>query len=111
MAGCDSSDGLAAAVEALATASGCAAVLDQRRPAGGRGLEGLAEAEAWCLWGGEDFELVLALEPAWAECLVDRLEGSRRIGRLVPPQPEGPLTWAEAAAALRPAAGAFRHFG
>ncbi|MDM7954266.1 MAG: thiamine-phosphate kinase [Cyanobium sp. CZS 25K] len=110
VAGCDSSDGLAAAAACLAVASGCTALLahaDLPLPAE---LEGLAAAEDWCLWGGEDFELVLALEPAWAEALVEQLAGARRVGQLVEPQPEGPLAWTDGGGAIRPGAAAFSHF-
>ncbi len=111
VAGCDSSDGLAAAVEALALTSGCTAVLDQGAlPVAGE-LEGLDEAESWCLWGGEDFELVLALEPAWADALLERLEGVRRIGGLAAGRPAGALHWTDGRGAIPSAAAAFRHFG
>ena len=52
----------------------------------------LSQAEAWCLGGGEDFELVLALEPAWAAALTAALPGSGVIGELVAgPDGEGIL--------------------
>jgi len=50
-------------------------------------------AEAWCLGGGEDFELVLALEPAWAQAFVAAQPGSAVIGALVV-GPAGALGWA-----------------
>jgi thiamine-monophosphate kinase len=81
--GCDSSDGLAAAVRAIASSSGCAAQLDRARLPLDPAMAALAEAEAWCLGGGEDFELVLALEPGWAEALTAGLPGSSVIGALV----------------------------
>jgi thiamine-monophosphate kinase len=110
VAGCDSSDGLAAAVEALAMTSGCTALLDHDSlPVAGE-LEGVSEAESWCLWGGEDFELVLALEPAWADALLERLDGTRRIGRLAAGRRAGALHWADGRGAIRSAAAAFRHF-
>ncbi len=111
VAGCDSSDGLAAAAECLAVASGCTALLEHDRLPVAVDMDGMAEAEAWCLWGGEDFELVLALEPAWAEALVEQLEGARPIGRLTAPQPQGPLLWAGDRGAIQPPGGTFRHFG
>ncbi|WP_216904300.1 thiamine-phosphate kinase [Synechococcus sp. CCY 9618] len=111
VAGCDSSDGLAEAAACLAVASGCTALLDPERLPLAPELDGLAAGTAWCLWGGEDFELVLALEPTWAEGLVERLEGVRPIGRLTPPQPAGPLLWSTDGGAIRPPGGAFRHFG
>jgi thiamine-monophosphate kinase len=110
VAGCDSSDGLAAAAECLAVASHCTALLEHAWLPMAPDLQGLAQAETWCLWGGEDFELVLALDPAWADALLEGLEGTRRIGRLVARQPAGPLLWAGEGGVIRPPEGAFRHF-
>ena len=73
--GCDSSDGLAAAVSAIAQASGCAARLKLASLPLDSAMAGLAEATTWCLEGGEDFELVLALTPPWAEALLAALPG------------------------------------
>jgi thiamine-monophosphate kinase len=106
--GCDSSDGLAAAVGAIAGASGCDARLHRAAlpldPAQAR----LAEAEAWCLGGGEDFELVLALEPGWAAALVAALPGSGVIGALVA-GPGGEVRWSEGGAVIE--VRGYRHFG
>jgi thiamine-monophosphate kinase len=110
VAGCDSSDGLAAAAECLAVASHCTALLEHAWLPMAPDLQGLAQAETWCLWGGEDFELVLALDPAWADALLEGLEGTRLIGRLVARQPAGPLLWAGEGGVIRPPEGAFRHF-
>ena len=43
---------------------------------------GRAQAEHWCLYGGEDFELVLALEPSWAKILIADGQGTP-IGKVV----------------------------
>jgi thiamine-monophosphate kinase len=96
VAGCDSSDGLAAAVAAIAAASGCAARLDRARLPLERAMAALPQAEAWCLGGGEDFELVLALEPGWAAALVAALPGANLIGELVAGLP-GALGWSDGA--------------
>jgi thiamine-monophosphate kinase len=80
--GTDSSDGLAAAAGAVAAASGCRALLERQRLPLDPAMAGLPEATSWCLEGGEDFELVLALEPVWAERLVAGLPGARIIGSL-----------------------------
>jgi thiamine-monophosphate kinase len=80
--GTDSSDGLAAAVAAIARASRCHALLSRPDLPMARGMGCLAQAEAWCLAGGEDFELVLALEPDWAERLLEALPGATAIGWL-----------------------------
>ena len=95
--GCDSSDGLAAAVAAIATASGCAARLDRARLPLDPAMAALPPALNWCLNGGEDFELVLALEPTWAQMVLAALPGSSLIGELVTGEP-GQLGWADGTA-------------
>ena len=63
MGGTDSSDGLAAAVALLAAGAGCGAELERAALPIPQELAQLPQGEGWCLGGGEDFELVLALEP------------------------------------------------
>jgi thiamine-monophosphate kinase len=110
VAGCDSSDGLAAAVRALAGASGCAAVLDRQRLPLDPTMAGLPQALAWCLGGGEDFELVLALAPAWAEALLKALPGSSLIGELAAGE-AGSLGWGDGGAwPLEGAGSGYSHF-
>ena len=110
--GCDSSDGLAAAVAAIAASSGCAARLETAALPLDPAMAGLDGAEAWCLGGGEDFELVLAVAPAWAEALLKVLPDCARIGELMT-GPAGNLGWSdgrpwpEASSGI----GGFRHFG
>ncbi|MEA5442259.1 thiamine-phosphate kinase [Cyanobium gracile] len=110
VAGCDSSDGLAAAASCLALASGCTALIERNALPLAPELEALAAAEDWCLWGGEDFELVLALEPTWAAALVEQLPGTRCIGHMESPQPEGPLIWSDGGGAITPPSAGFQHF-
>lgn len=94
--GCDSSDGLAAAATAIAASSGCAARLDRDALPLDPAMAGLTQAAAWCLGGGEDFELVLALQPPWAEAMIAALPGTTRIGELVAGQ-AGALGWSDGA--------------
>ncbi len=94
--GCDSSDGLAAAAAAIAASSGCAARLDRDALPLDPAMAGLPQAAAWCLGGGEDFELVLALEPLWAEALIAALPSTTRIGELVAGE-AGALGWSDGA--------------
>lgn len=108
--GCDSSDGLAAASAAVAAASGCRAVLERDRLPLDPAMAPLPQSEEWCLWGGEDFELVLALEPTWAARLVERLPGATPIGSLVEAVGQERLRWAEGGEPLPDGARAFRHF-
>jgi thiamine-monophosphate kinase len=96
--GTDSSDGLQAAVVAIATASGCRARLERRHLPVPPQLTGLNQAETWCLGGGEDFELVLALDADWAEALVQVLPGASLIGWLDHTEADGEagsLCWHE----------------
>jgi thiamine-monophosphate kinase len=94
--GCDSSDGLAAAAAAIAASSGCGARLLRTALPLDPAMAGLPQAETWCLGGGEDFELVLALEPAWAEALIAALPSTTRIGELVAGD-AGALGWSDGA--------------
>lgn len=106
--GCDSSDGLAAAVAAIAAASDCGARLDRSRLPLDAAMAPLDGAESWCLGGGEDFELVLALPPAWADALAMRLAGVHPIGELVAASP-GTLNWQDGSSWADGPAG-FQHF-
>jgi thiamine-monophosphate kinase len=113
----DSSDGLGQAVAAIANRSQCQAVLERSQLPLAAAMADLPQAEAWCLGGGEDFELVLALAPAWAEALVGQLEGAQVIGRLEPAQPSEvsgsdarPLRWADGTALALANAAGFSHF-
>ncbi|MCT0231144.1 thiamine-phosphate kinase [Synechococcus sp. CS-1324] len=90
--GTDSSDGLAAAVAAIARTSQCDAELDRHALPLAEEMKALGDAEAWCLGGGEDFELVLALDPSWAAALLRALPGTVEIGRLKEKPPEGILS-------------------
>lgn len=110
VAGTDSSDGLAAAVRAIATASGCQAQLERQALPLDPAMATLPEAERWCLAGGEDFELVLALEATWAERLLALLPGCRRIGHLVAGVDLGAVTWAESGQPLPQDSSGFCHF-
>ena len=107
--GTDSSDGLAAAVGAIAVASGCTALLQRCNLPMEPPLAQLEQGEAWCLGGGEDFELVLALEPVWAQSLIAAQPGTRQIGCLQA-QATGLVCWQESGEALGAAGSGFTHF-
>lgn len=82
LAAMDSSDGLANAVLHLCQASGVGARLNETDlPIDPRLVDWVGPAQAidWCLYGGEDFELVLCLPVALAAELQARLGGSSAI--------------------------------
>lgn len=106
--GTDSSDGLAAALTAIARTSGCDALLDRSALPIDPAMVPLQEATDWCLSGGEDFELVLALPERWAQRLQACLPEVHRLGRLV--TGSGQLLWQSTKERVQGAAG-FRHFG
>lgn len=84
IAAMDSSDGLANAVLHLCQASGVGAVLSSTKLPIDPALVdwvGPAQARDWCLYGGEDFELVLCLPEAIAIALQAKLgQGCRILG-------------------------------
>lgn len=111
--GCDSSDGLLASVAAIAASSGCTALLERQGLPLDPDLARLDLAVRWCLEGGEDFELVLALPAPWAEALCERLPGCTLIGSLKAaenPSRGGAVLWKENGEPVRSAGGEFRHF-
>jgi thiamine-monophosphate kinase len=111
--GTDSSDGLATAVAEIARTSGCAALLRRTALPLEPDLAQLPKGEDWCLAGGEDFELVLALEPAWATALLPLLPGASLIGELISaaePGAVGRLHWQETGEPLPTGTSGFRHF-
>lgn len=112
--GCDSSDGLLASVAAIAASSGCTALLDRQRLPQDPDLAPLGSAVRWCLEGGEDFELVLALPAAWASALCRRLPGCSLIGELETkkhPSAAGEVLWMHDRSPVKASGAAFHHFG
>ena len=100
--GTDSSDGLRRSLELLGLASGC-------RPELHRNALPDPSDPFWslCLDGGEDFELVLALAPSWAEALLRQLPGSQHLGQLG--EAAGEPCWADSKNPL-PEGRGFEHF-
>ena len=100
--GTDSSDGLRRSLELLGGASGC-------RPELNRNALPDPSDPCWslCLDGAEDFELVLALEPSWAEALLRQLPGSQHLGQLG--EVAGQPCWADSKNPL-PEGRGFEHF-
>jgi thiamine-monophosphate kinase len=87
IAAMDTSDGLANAVMLIGQASGVGArLLAPQLPLDPTLVNwvGRARATEWCLYGGEDFELVLCLPPDLAQQLQLRLGGqSTIIGEMI----------------------------
>jgi thiamine-monophosphate kinase len=110
VAGCDSSDGLLASLQAITATSGCGAVLDRHRLPVDPEMAGSAMGETWCLAGGEDYELVLALDPAWAMELLSRLPGGCCIGELVEASAGATLRWRNSDAPVVAGGGGYEHF-
>ena len=86
VAGMDSSDGLADAIVQICRMSGVGARVERSQipipPALARWLAP-EQAMNWALYGGEDFELVLCLEPNAAQALVQQLgEGAAIVGTM-----------------------------
>lgn len=83
----DTSDGLADAVSQICHQSQVGARLWRSQlpiPPGLIDAVGLATAEQWTLYGGEDFELVLSLPPGQAAGFVEQFPGSQAIGQITP---------------------------
>lgn len=89
--GMDTSDGLADALVQLCQASGVEARIDVERIPISAALRQVFPAQAleWALYGGEDFELLLSLEPRVAQQLLDRMPGSVCIGEVTGWDPQG----------------------
>ena len=100
--GTDSSDGLRRSLELLGSACGY-------RPELNRSALPEPTDPFWnlCLDGGEDFELVLALAPSWAEALLRQLPGSQHLGQLG--EAAGEPCWADSKNPL-PEGRGFEHF-
>ncbi|MEM8639473.1 MAG: thiamine-phosphate kinase [Cyanobacteria bacterium P01_G01_bin.54] len=82
IAAMDSSDGLADAVVQLCHASGVGAIVWAEQlplPNGLVAWQGQTQALDWALYGGEDFELVLALPPNAAIALKEQIGGMTAI--------------------------------
>ena len=79
-AGTDSSDGLIEAIKGICISSQCQAVLNKNElPT----AEGWPRGKYWedlCLFGGEDFELILSLPEEWATNLLKEIPESFLIG-------------------------------
>jgi thiamine-monophosphate kinase len=108
--GTDSSDGLVAAAAAIASASHCVAALDHQRLPLEPAMAALPQAEAWCLAGGEDFELILALEPRWAQALCNAAPDCQVIGELQPRGTRDPVVWLANGTAISRELSGYCHF-
>lgn len=105
--GTDSSDGLLAGIGELCASSNCGALLDRDQlPKAAEWPNGPAW-DQWCLAGGEDFELVLSLPPAWADAWLQAFPEGRRLGSVH--AGINAVLWSDDRTAVR--APGFDHFG
>jgi thiamine-monophosphate kinase len=114
VAGMDSSDGLADAVVQICRASQVGARLDSTAlpiPTSLRAAAHLSatQVQAWCLYGGEDFQLVLCLNPELATELVSYLGPAAKIIGTITAEPVVELITPTEVISLSLAAG-FQHF-
>lgn len=113
IAAMDSSDGLANAVLHLCQASGVGATLGIEQLPLDPALVaqvGLPQAIDWCLYGGEDFELILCLPAAVAQALVRRLGPPCTIIGRTTPGPDVVLTQGSGPAQVLSFSQGFQHF-
>ncbi|MEN9232085.1 MAG: AIR synthase-related protein, partial [Thermostichus sp. DG02_5_bins_236] len=89
--GMDTSDGLADALIQVCQASGVEATIELQRIPLSAALQQVFPEQAleWALYGGEDFQVLLSLEPAVAQQLLDQLPGSACIGEITGWDPKG----------------------
>ena len=81
-AGTDSSDGLIEAIESICSSSKCQAQIDQSiLPRSSEWPSG-SKWDEWCLYGGEDYQLVLSLPPKWAKSFVELSPNAQKIGEI-----------------------------
>jgi thiamine-monophosphate kinase len=113
VAGMDSSDGLADAVLQICRASGVGANLTALpMPNGFLRTQSLdqSQAQTWCLYGGEDFQLVLSLPESIAQQLQSCLDSEAQIIGQITTEPEVYLITASERISLSLNQG-FQHFG
>tara|TARA_B100000700_G_scaffold325522_2_gene434513 strand:- start:129 stop:1115 length:987 start_codon:yes stop_codon:yes gene_type:complete len=81
-AGTDSSDGLFQALKNICVSSKCMAVINENNlPVHSDWPKGLPWND-WCLFGGEDYELILSLPEKWAKKFLKEYPSSRAIGTI-----------------------------
>ncbi len=86
LGGMDTSDGLADALVQICRLSGVSAWVDPAALPIALPLQKHFPDRAldWALYGGEDFELLLSLPPKAAQKLLDLMEGTVKIGEVIP---------------------------
>ncbi len=106
-AGTDSSDGLLQALKNLCKESKCQAVIDQKNlPRISQWPTG-AQWDEWCLNGGEDYELVISLPPAWAKAWLSENPACKEIGFMQAGKPR--VLWNESNEEIK-SQRVFKHF-
>ncbi len=86
--GTDSSDGLIEAILGICRSSNCQAILDPKSLPKTKDWPKGDLWENWCGNGGEDFEIIVSLPPAWANPFLKKHTSSKLIGRMVSGKPK-----------------------
>lgn len=108
VAGTDSSDGLLIAVQSICDSSKCSAIIDkQKLPKHSDWPKGNMWNE-WCLFGGEDFQLITALPKKWAEALIKIMPSAVIFGRIIEGNSE--VFWKETMKKVKASNNDFQHF-
>ncbi len=107
-AGTDSSDGLIEAISGICRSSHCQAVLNKTTlPRPPKWPEG-AEWDDWCLFGGEDYELVISLPEEWADEWLKLVPSAYKIGFMQKGIPK--VIWENGKEVIGLKENYFRHF-
>jgi len=81
-AGTDSSDGLISAIQGICDSSQCSALIESSKLPKRNDWPKGKHWDKWCLFGGEDFEIIISLPTIWANEIVRKLPGSFLIGEM-----------------------------
>tara|TARA_Y100001968_G_scaffold331912_1_gene388206 strand:+ start:1143 stop:2126 length:984 start_codon:yes stop_codon:yes gene_type:complete len=107
-AGTDSSDGLVEAIAGLCRSSKCQAVLYKEQLPKHKDWPKGTKWDNWCLFGGEDYELVFSLPEEWANEWLKIVPKAKKIGFMQKGNPE--IIWENNQVIINSDLTNFRHF-
>ena len=107
-AGTDTSDGLLEALHSIAISSNCTAILEYDNLPKPSDWPIGSTWDKWLLNGGEDYEVVLSLPPAWAEEWAKTEPSLKNIGKIVEGEPQ--VIWSNNAPINFKSYSDFKHF-